>query len=102
MQIINTLHEHIDEELQDACEYAKMALEYKDTMHSVADTFYQLSKDEMGHAMTLHSEVVRIIEDYREEHGDPPADMLAVYNYLHKREIDKSEKIKRLQAFYKD
>ena len=50
----------------------------------------------------LHIEVTEIIKKYREEHGDPPAAMLAVYEYLHKKDIEKSAKVKLYQNHYKE
>lgn len=55
----------------------------------------------MAHITRLHDEVVRIIETYRAEKGEPPADMLAIYNYLHKKHIEKVAEIKRYQEMYK-
>lgn len=31
----------------------------------------------------LHDDVVRIINSYREESGEPPAEMMFLYEYLH-------------------
>ena len=50
----------------------------------------------------LHAEVTEIIRKYRESNGEPPADMLAVYEYLHKEQIDKALEVKTLQAMYKE
>ena len=46
--------------------------------------------------------MTEIIRKYRETNGEPPADMLAVYNYLHKKQIEKSMEVKRMQAMYKE
>lgn len=48
----------------------------------------------------LHEEIAKIITAYREENGDPPADMLAVYNYLHEEQISKARKVKTMQSMY--
>ncbi|MBR3673969.1 MAG: hypothetical protein IKN65_06800 [Clostridia bacterium] len=45
----------------------------------------------------LHDRVVSIINAYKAEKGDPPATMMAIYNYLHERNIDKSISVKKLQ-----
>lgn len=68
----------------------------------LAETLNELSREEQTHINRLHDEVVRIIEEYRKEKGEPPADMLAVYEYLHKRHIEKALEIKRYQSIYKE
>ena len=102
MVVIEKTSGKITEELEDACEYAKMALEYRDQYRSLADTFFTLSNEEMRHQSMLHNEVVKLIDDYRRTSGEPPVEMMAVYDYLHKKAIDKAEKVRRYQALYKD
>lgn len=101
MKIIQILSEHIEEELDDSCEYIKKALEYKEEYPMVAKTFYELSLQEMNHMEMLHNDVKDLIEKHRREHGEPPAAMMAVYEYLHKKFIDKAAKIKVMQNQYR-
>ena len=101
MKLIQRISEHIEDEIGDSKMYAKWALEEKDSNSSLADVLYTLSQEEAKHANMLHNEVVRIIEAYRREHGDPPAEMMAVYDYLHKKAIDKMAEAKQYQALYK-
>ena len=77
-----------------------MALEYKG--QPFADTLYQISTEEMKHMNLLHNEVVKIIEDYRKKNGEPPKEMLAVYEYLHKKHIEAAAEVKTLHALYKE
>ena len=100
MKIIEKLSEKIAEEISDAREYAQMALENRDEYPDVARTLYDLSEEELGHMSRLHDAVAAIIKKYREEKGAPPADMLAVYNYLHKQQIAKTAEVKTLQAMF--
>ena len=102
MKIIKTLSDKIGEELEDACEYVKLALEVRDERRGLADVLYALSGEEMNHMSRLHGEVVKIIEEYRQKNGDPPADMQAVYDYLHKQHIEKAAKVRTLQSMYKE
>lgn len=101
MKKIKLLMEHVEDELCDARTYAELALEYRITDQETADLFYKLSAEEMSHMNALHKNVVRLIDAYRREKGEPPADMLAVYEYLHKRAIDKAEAVGVLQGMYK-
>ena len=102
MKVIQRLAEEIEDELKGAKCYIKMALEYKSEYPDLSKTLYNIATQEMEHVKMLHDCVVDIIKDYREEHGEPPADMLAVYEYVHKQQIDKSAYIKTLQTMYKE
>ena len=101
MKEIKLLMEHIEDELEDAHTYAELAMEYKHDDPELADLFYRLSGEEMNHMNSLHKAVVSRIEEYRKQKGEPPAEMMAIYNYLHQREIEKAEKVGVLQNIYK-
>lgn len=92
----------IEDELEGAEDYAKSAIKFKEDNPTLAKTFYEISNDEMRHVNMLHGEVVEIIEAYRRDHGDPPEVMLAVYTYLHEKDIEKANRIKMYQHQYKE
>lgn len=93
MKLIQKLCEMIDEEIGDADKYAKLALKYKEERPTLAKTFYDLSTDELRHMKLLHDQVVTVIEEYRKEKGEPPASMMAVYEYLHEKQIERSNAV---------
>lgn len=102
MKVIRDLEELIEEEIHDVKKYAKMAAELKQDHPALAQVLYTISTQEDGHQAALHSEVVKIIENYRKTHGDPPAAMMAVYDFMHKRSIDKLADARRYQDIFKN
>lgn len=101
MKLIKELTERIEEEIDGAEEYVKEAIKLKHEHPSLAKTLYDISNQEMSHIDMLHAEVVKLIEEHRRMHGEPPAPMMAVYQYLHERHIDKANNIRMLQNEYK-
>ena len=102
MKVIKVLSEKISEEICDAKAYAQLAIEYKEDYPDLSRDLYNLSLQEMDHQSILHNDVTGIIKRYRETNGEPPADMLAVYDYLHKAQIEKALEVKVMQNMYKE
>ena len=100
MKIIKLLTEKMGDEVKDAREYAEMANEYKESYPELAKVFYTLSSQEMEHMNMLHKQATEIIRKYRDTEGEPPSDMLAVYNYLHEKRIEDALEVKMLQNMY--
>lgn len=101
MKLMKIIEEHISEEIHDMKEYAKLAVEYKDECPELAELFYNLSGEEKHHADMLHEKAVGEIEKYRKIHGEPPAEMMAVYDYIHRQHIEKMERAERYREMYK-
>lgn len=100
MKLIQELSESIEEEISDAKKYVEKALEVKELYPELSDTYYSLSRAEGDHMLKLHDQVTKLIRDYRNKNGEPPSDMLAVYEYLHKKHISDYADVKRLQEIY--
>ena len=91
----------IEDELNDADEYIDLAMRWKTEEPETAQVFYELSLEEMNHVDKLHKEVTEVIEDYRKEHGEPPKDMMTLYDYLHEKHIGKATQIRVKQGMFK-
>ena len=100
MKLIRELEDLIEEEIHDVKKYAKLAAELKDEYPMLAQVLYTLSTQEDNHQMALHAEVVKIIDQHRKMHGEPPEAMMAVYEYLHKKHIEKMADARRYQEMY--
>jgi ferritin len=101
MKIIKKISEQIDEEIEGALWYAEEALMTAHEHPSLAKTLYSISEQELHHVDMLHEEVVKLIESHRREHGEPPAAMMAVYDYLHKKQIENVAKVKHYLEQFK-
>ena len=97
MRMIEKISKYIEEELEGAEEYAKEALKLQEEHPTLAKTFYDISIDEMKHVDFFHNEVVKLIETYRKEHGEPPESMKAIYDYLHEKQIEESNEVRMYQ-----
>lgn len=102
MQLIKELEELIEDEIHDVKKYAKLATKVKREHPSLAQVLYTISTQEDSHQAMIHGEVVKMIDNYRKTKGEPPATMMAVYEYLHKRSIEKLAEARRYQEIYKN
>lgn len=100
MKIIKHMTENIECILDMAETNIMKAIEYKDEFPIASKAFYNESVILMDSIKIQHDAVVSIIETFRKEKGEPPAPMMAIYNYMHEREIKKAASIKNLQDMY--
>ena len=101
MKTIKELTEMIEDEIEGGMHYAKLAVMHKTDNPVLAKTFFDISTDEMRHVDLLHAEVVKLIEEHRKAHGEPPVAMMAVYEYLHEKHIEEAKEVKVYQNQYK-
>ena len=101
MLIIKDIITTMENRLDAAADAIKQALIYKDDNPDTAQRFYQDSIELLNMYQRHHDQIVLIINNYKKEKGEPPAPMLAVYNYLHEKAIDKMTNIHTLQETFK-
>ena len=102
MRIIEGLSDKIAQEIDCAEEYIKCALTIKDERPQLADVYYRIANEKIGHMTLLHDQVVAIIDDYRKEKGEPPAAMKTLYDFLHRKHIEHAAAVKGMIALYKE
>ena len=101
MKIIERIADYISDELEGAEHYAKCALKHKDDHPQLAKVFYEISNEEMRHVHLLHEEAVKLIEEHKKTKGEPPAAMMAVWEYVHGKHIDEANEVRILQNEYR-
>ena len=77
MKIIKNIVEDIEEEVEGAEHYALLATQYKDTDKPLADGYENMAVQELAHVDALHTNVVRIIKDYKAKGNEAPPAMQA-------------------------
>lgn len=100
MKIIKCLCEDMECTLDAAEDDIKKAIMYKEEYPVASKSFYTKSVMLMDSIKPQHDAVVALIADYRKEKGEPPEGMMAIYNYMHERHINKAAAIKALQDMY--
>lgn len=100
MKIIKCLCEDMENTLDVAEDDIKKAIMYKEEYPVAAKAFYTKSMMLMDSIKPQHDAVTALISEYRKEKGEPPEGMMAVYNYMHERHINKAAAIKALQDMY--
>ena len=90
--VIRCLVEYMNEELDDAKKYVEAAGGSKDK--TLAATYLTLAGEEIGHFTKLHDQASRLIEEARSKGTTLPAGMMELYNYEHKKLIERMAAIK--------
>lgn len=101
MKIIKVMSEDIERELDLAEDCIKNAVQYKSEFPDVARAYDNLCTTHLNSIKVLHDQVVSIINKYKNEKGEPPAPMMAIYEYLHERQINKTVGVRNLQEIFK-
>ena len=78
-----------------------MAIKYKTEYPQIANMYYEMSLNEMTHIDKLHNAVVTLINDMKMKGIEIDEKMLAIYDYMHEKAIEKVTKIKLMQESYK-
>ena len=102
MKVIKELANHIREELEDAENYAWLAIHNKADHPALADLYSRLSMAEIDHSNMLHKEAVDIIEKHKRDGHEAPAAMKAVWDWEHEKFMEDLAEVRRLLELYKN
>ena len=102
MKKIEDLSNKIEKEIDEAYEYAKCALELKESDSEIADVYYRIATNRLNDMGLIHAQVAAIITAYRKEYGDPPEAMMILYNILHKKHMENAAAVKGMLALFNE
>lgn len=103
MKLIKKMMEQIHDEIEDAEDYAKDALEYKDSPQhkDAADLYYTLANEELGHSEKLKAHVARMVGKHKAERTDDYKEIMYLYEYLNHINTECAVKAKIMLDMYK-
>lgn len=96
MKIIKELAERIEDELEGAEDYAKLAHKYRGHHDGLSAMYAEIAGQELTHVDKLHNKAVEIITAWRKEHGDPPRQMEKIWDHQHRKMIEEATEIQHM------
>ena len=96
MKSIKWYADSIDEELEDAKEYAEKAIESRVKNDvSAANKFKEMAHDELKHSTYLHEMAVQAINEVR-QYYTPPVAMLEAWEKSHAEFVERTAWVKQM------
>ena len=100
MLIIKDLEMFMDKKIRMAKKEIEFAMRHKEDDPAIAKLFYDLSVSDLQDMNDMHAPIVSKIQAYRKEHGEPPAAMMAVYDWQHEKQMSDVAEIKVMQTMF--
>lgn len=101
MRFIKELAEHIKDETDDVCEYAKLAVRLKaEGKPNAAQLFADIAAQEANHAEKIHELVVKEINAARSSDVEVPAGMEQIWRWKHDELMDEMAHAKDMLSLY--
>ena len=94
MRVIKKIIEHLDNTLDEANEYYTDYVMYKDEYPKVSMTALEMAKVHLDLYSKWHQVIVSLINDYKVTSGEPPKEMMTIWNYEHEKLIEHYEDLK--------
>lgn len=101
MKILTKMIEKAHDTMEEVEWYAEKALHYKGDHKSTADIYNKIAEMHVQIYDMLHKEMVGLIDEYKRMGHQPPAEMLAIWDYEHGRLIKEFAEAKAIVEEYK-
>jgi hypothetical protein len=101
MKILSHLIEKAHDTMEEVEWYGEKAMHYKTDHKSLADVYNKIAEMHVTIYDMLHKEMVNLIEEHKRMGHTPPPEMLAIWDYEHKKLIKEFAEAKTLVDEYK-
>lgn len=101
MKILKDLIKKADDTLDEIEWYSEKALMYREDNKAVADIYNKIADMHVTIYDMLHKQMVDLIEQKKRDGHQPPAEMLAIWDYEHEKLIREFKEAKVLVEEYK-
>lgn len=101
MKILSKMISKANDTLEEIEWYAEKALHYKSDHKSVADVYNKIAEMHITIYDMLHKEMVGLIDEHKRIGHQPPAEMLAIWEYEHEKLIKEFAEAKTMVDEYK-
>lgn len=88
MKVIQVIIEHMDDTLNEAYDYYKDYVMFKDTNSKVANTSIEMAQTHLNLYNKWHEVVVSLINEYKAKGNEIPKAMQEIYNYKHAKLVE--------------
>lgn len=99
MHRLLTYYERIDEEIEDAKEYAELAMKWADCPED-ARILLSLSAQELDHAQVLQGLVTRKIEAMKRDHSPHLEHAVMIEEHRHARDAKRIKEVKMIHEIF--
>ena len=100
MLIIKDLEMFMDKKIRMAKKEIEFAIKHKEDDPAIAKLFYDLSVSDLQDMNDMHAPIASKIQAYRKEHGEPPKEMVAIYDWQHQKQMSDVAEIKVMQTMF--
>lgn len=101
MKVLKHLIEKADDTLEEVEWYAEKALHYKTEHKQLADVYNKIADMHIQIYDMLHKQMVELIDEHKRMGHNPPAEMLAIWEYEHEKLIEEFSEAKVMVDEYK-
>ena len=99
-EMMKTVESQMEDELETAMRYIKLALDLKYSDREFADAYYDMARQEVAHINVLYGLVTKSIKNM-DGFSDDYAIMSKIWTFLRSQSAEKSERVNTLLELFK-